>query len=336
MRRRQQQHPETVLSGYPMPDSQMTSAGTAALLVCLFILATSLVLKGEDTQEVPMSLNKLTPEEERIIVHKGTEPPFSGKFWRFGEDGTYLCKRCDAPLFRSEDKFESSCGWPSFDDAIRGAVKEQPDADGVRTEITCAACGAHLGHLFLGEGLTDRNIRHCVNSISLNLVPAKPIHTEATAYFAGGCFWGIEYFLQKATGVISTRAGYMGGESDNPGYEEVCRGTTGHAESVEVVFDPSQTSFEQLARLFFEIHDPTQVDRQGPDIGSQYRSAVFYTDEDQRKTALALVGILEETGYRVATKLRSAEKFWPAEEYHQDYYEKTGKLPYCHTPEDRF
>ena len=124
-------------------------------------------------KDKPMTLNKLTPEEEQVILYKGTEAPFSGKYYDYNEDGTYTCKRCGAPLFKSDDKFDAGCGWPSFDDAIPGAVKRIPDADGVRTEIICANCGAHLGHVFMGEGFTDKNTRFCVNSISMNFMIAS-------------------------------------------------------------------------------------------------------------------------------------------------------------------
>jgi len=323
----------------------------------------------------------LTPEEEKVIIHRGTEPPFTGKYYHFKGEGTYLCKRCGAPLFRSESKFDSGTGWPSFDEAIPGAVAKRPDPDGVRTEIVCARCGAHLGHVFFSEGFTAKNVRHCVNSISLVFEPSgskgegqaeeaeaegsgretpagsamggsgRSVSKEgaekrddptggearqARAYFAGGCFWGVEYYLSRAEGVIATRVGFMGGHVPHPTYEQVCTGTTGHVETVEVVYNPSRTDYRKLARLFFEIHDPTQVDRQGPDVGEQYRSVVFYVNDEQKKVAEELIGELEKKGFQVATRLEKAGPFYEAEEYHQRYYEKTGKLPYCHRYTKRF
>ena len=325
-----------------------------ALLVALVTLSLGALFAGSETSTGKDKMEKgkynpLTPQEEAVIINKGTESPFTGKYYKYAEDGTYLCKRCGAKLFESGDKFDAGCGWPSFDDAIPGAVKEQTDADGRRTEIVCANCGAHLGHVFRGEGFTDKDTRHCVNSISLSFAPAgaeatAPINAMMTsarvdtsrAYFAGGCFWGTEYFLQQEPGVISTSVGYMGGHTDQPTYKTVCDGHTGHAETVEVLFDPSQTSYEKLARLFFEIHDPTQYNRQGPDMGDQYRSAVFYVDDNQKMVTEKLINELKENGYKVVTQVAHADKFWPAEDYHQDYYAKSGHLPYCHVPTKRF
>jgi peptide methionine sulfoxide reductase msrA/msrB len=281
-----------------------------------------------------MTDKKLSAEEERVIVHKGTEAAFSGRFVGHKADGTYACKRCGAQLFSSSSKFDSGCGWPSFERALPGAVREQVDADGRRTEIVCAACGGHLGHVFRGEGLTAEDTRHCVNSVSLDFT-AKAVG-EARAIFAGGCFWGVEHLLSPLPGVAAVRSGYIGGDIDNPTYEQVCSGRSGHAEAVEVVYDPSVVTYEELARLFFEIHDPTQRDRQGPDQGHQYRSAVFYLDDEQRAVADKLIGILRGKGYDVATEVVPATKFWPADDYHQDYYQRKGTAPYCHARVERF
>lgn len=280
-----------------------------------------------------MEYNLLTPEEERVIIHKGTERPFSGKYHDQKIPGFYTCKRCDAPLYRSQDKFDPGCGWPSFESDITGATKREIDADGIRIELLCARCGAHLGHMFEGEGLTVRNIRHCVNSISMNFVP---IEQTRRAIFASGCFWGPDYFFQQARGVLQTTVGYIGGHTENPTYKEVCTGTTGHAEAVEVIFDTEKLSYEELVKLFFETHDPTQENKQGPDIGEQYRSEIFYLNEEQRETAQKLMDILRGKGYKLATRLTKASTFWKAEDYHQDYYMKKYETPYCHTYTKRF
>lgn len=305
-----------------------------------YALTAAVLLGTAGTVNAQTMKKELTPEEKRVIIDKGTERPFSGKYYKFNEAGTYTCKQCGAPLYRSEDKFDSGCGWPSFDDEIPGAVKRAPDADGERTEITCARCGAHLGHVFTGEGFTDKNTRHCVNSISMEFVPAgtkAESRTEtAEAIFAGGCFWGVEHMMQKQPGVISVVSGYIGGNVDNPTYEQVRAHTTGHAEAVRVTYDPSKVDYETLARLFFEIHDPTQSDGQGPDLGPQYRSEVFYLDEQQKAVAEKLIGLLRAKGYDVVTRVTPATRFWPAEDYHQDYYERKGTEPYCHAYTRRF
>jgi peptide methionine sulfoxide reductase msrA/msrB len=310
------------------------------LAVVIILLAVPLFLalaRGE--QESDMNKNELralTPEEEAVIVNKGTERPFTGEYDDCFEPGTYHCKRCGAALYRSTDKFASGCGWPSFDDEIEGAVRRETDADGVRTEILCANCGAHLGHVFEGERLTDKNVRHCVNSISLAFVPdERPVET-AYAYFAGGCFWGVEYLFEGKEGVVSAVSGYMGGSTEEPTYEEVCTGRTGHLETVRVEYDPGKVSYEELARFFFEIHDPTQASGQGPDIGGQYQSAVFYGSDEEKETVEKLIGILKDKGYAVVTKVLQAGEFWRAEDYHQDYYERKGHQPYCHAYKKRF
>lgn len=283
---------------------------------------------------IAQNMKELTPEEKRIIVDKGTEAPFSGEYYRHDATGTYRCRQCGAPLYRSEDKFDAGCGWPSFDDEISGAVRRTPDADGRRTEITCARCGGHLGHVFTGEGFTPKNTRHCVNSLSLAFEPAR--ERTDTAIFAGGCFWGVEHLLAQQPGVLDVESGYIGGKTEHPTYREVCSHMTGHAEAVRVTFDPAKISYEQLARLFFEIHDPTQADGQGPDIGDQYRSEIFYLTTEQRETAEKLIAQLRAKGYDVVTRVTPATTFWPAEAVHQDYYRRKGTQPYCHRYTRRF
>jgi peptide methionine sulfoxide reductase msrA/msrB len=306
-------------------------------------------MTNQTTTRPAAAMPPLTQAEKHVIEDKGTERPFVGKYTGAFDKGTYVCRKCGAPLYRSEDKFKSDCGWPAFDDEIPGAVKRNTDADGRRTEILCANCGGHLGHVFAGEGYTKKNTRHCVNSISMLFIHAgqplpgdaaaatRPASGPATqrAVFAGGCFWGVEHLLQAVPGVISATSGYTGGTLDNPTYKQVCTGRTAHAEAVEVVYDPSKVTYEQLAKRFFEIHDPTQLNRQGPDTGTQYRSAVFYADESQKQAAEKLLARLRELGYNVVTRLEPAGKFWPAEDYHQDYLAKHPERR-CHLPVPRF
>ncbi len=303
------------------------------LLTICFILILAACSKPATGQQKDRDMRQLTPEEKYVIIDKGTERPGTGKFNKFYENGVYVCRQCGTPLYTSEDKFDSGCGWPAFDDEIKGAVKRVPDADGRRVEIVCATCGGHLGHVFEGEGFTPKNTRHCVNSISMDFIPADELKT---AIFAGGCFWGVEHLMQQQKGVISVESGYIGGEKENPTYKEVCTKTTGHAEAVRILYDPKEVSYETLAKLFFEIHDPTQADGQGPDLGPQYRSEIFYQTEEEKETALKLIAQLKAKGYDVVTEVTKATTFYPAEEYHQDYYVNKGTEPYCHSRVKRF
>jgi peptide methionine sulfoxide reductase msrA/msrB len=282
---------------------------------------------GKDNKK--MKYNKLTKEEEAVILHKATERPYTGEYVNNKQEGTYVCKQCNAPLYYSSDKFDSHCGWPSFDDEIPGAVKRIPDADGLRTEIICANCGGHLGHVFIGEGFTKKDTRHCVNSISLKFIPTTNKNMK-TAYFASGCFWGTEYFFMKAAGVKHTAVGFMGGHLEHPTYKQVCEGNTGHLEVTRVEYDDQKTNYEDLVKLFFETHDFTQTNGQGPDIGEQYLSCIFYSTPEERVIAEKYIDILALKGYKVATMLKPASTFWKAEDYHQQYYEHKGTRPYCH------
>jgi peptide methionine sulfoxide reductase msrA/msrB len=303
------------------------------LLIIFFIITMS---TNSFSQE-KLQFNALTKQESSVIDNKGTEAPFTGKFTNYDENGTYICKKCGAALYNSSSKFKSDCGWPSFDDEIKGAVTRFPDPDGSRTEIECTNCGAHLGHVFTGEHYTSKNIRHCVNSISLEFVPSQlEPGRYGTAIFAGGCFWGVEYFMQKSGGVISVTSGFTGGHVKNPSYKEVCTGNTGHAEAVRIIYDPEKTTYEKLLKLFLEIHDPTQVGGQGPDLGDQYRSEIFYLNDEQKKIAQKNIDVLKSKGFKIATSLTPASEFYQAENYHQDYYFKNGKVPYCHGYTKRF
>lgn len=169
-------------------------------------------------------------------------------------------------------------------------------------------------------------------SSAIEVPKNKNIDYENTkrAYFAGGCFWGVEHLMESKKGVKDVISGYMGGTVENPSYYGVIKGDTGHVETVEVIYDPREVSYETLAKLFFEIHDPTQKDGQGPDIGSQYLSVVFYGNDEEKKTTEKLINILESKDYDVATTLKPHSPFYAAEGYHQNYYLRTGKTPYCH------
>lgn len=278
----------------------------------------------------------LTANELAIINDKETEQPYSGEYDDFTGVGTYLCRRCGLALFRSTSKFHSGCGWPSFEDNIVNAVKHIPDQDNKRTEILCARCDAHLGHVFHGEGFTDKNTRHCVNSRSLDFVNDSTVLDTEEAIFAAGCFWGVEYLFQSLPGVVKTVVGYTGGQLAYPTYEAVCSGTTGHYEAIRVVYDIHKIDYKTIAQYFFEIHDPTQQDGQGPDHGQQYLSVAFYYHDAQKHILEKLAHTLEAKGHHLATRILPVSVFWRAERYHQQYYVKQSKQPYCHHYTKRF
>ncbi|MBX3358225.1 MAG: bifunctional methionine sulfoxide reductase B/A protein [Phycisphaeraceae bacterium] len=287
----------------------------------------------------------LKPEEARVILAKGTEPAFCGTLVDNHKQGQYVCRLCGLPLFSSDSKFESGSGWPSFFQPFDAAhIRELADTSHgmVRTEILCARCGAHLGHVF-PDGPPPTGQRYCLNSISMTfyeegekLPPqSMPIKTE-TAYFAGGCFWGVEDRFQQVPGVLDAVSGYMGGTTSDPTYRDVCSHGTGHAEAVRVVFDPSRVTYRQLMEKFFKFHDPTQLNRQGPDVGDQYRSAIFTVGDDQLRQAKAFIDEQQKTerfkNRKIVTAVEKAPTFYPAEDYHQDYHLKNGG--HCPIPQD--
>lgn len=282
-------------------------------------------------------LKELTAEQIRVTQNAGTEPAGCGLLLKEKRAGLFACVVCGLPLFKSGTKFESGTGWPSFFDPFAPEhVRVNVDRTHgmVREEIVCGRDGAHLGHVF-DDGPKPTGKRYCLNSASLRffaegdaLPPeSKPVATQV-AYFAGGCFWGVEDEFSAQVGVVDAESGYMNGKTEAPTYKEICNHDTGHAEAVKIVFDPARTSFRKLAEFFFTIHDPTTMNRQGPDIGDQYRSAILTVDAAQLAEANTLIaGLSKLPKYekrRIVTIVEPAKTFWPAEEYHQDYHLKNG------------
>lgn len=280
---------------------------------------------------------KLTAEQFRITQKAGTEAAFCGTLLDNKLEGFYGCVVCNLPLFDSDDKFVSGTGWPSFTTTVdrQHVIGKQDSSYGmVRTEICCARCDAHLGHVF-EDGPKPSGLRFCLNSEAMTFFErgtelpegARPVQTE-TAYFAGGCFWGVEHYFQKGDGVIDVVSGYMNGETKDPTYRDITTGTTGHAEAVRVTYDPSRISYETLLEAFFIMHDPTTLNQQGPDRGTQYRSGVYAANAAQLEAAkrhVAELTLKSRFNRPIVTEIEMADTFYVAEDYHQDYIENTGR-----------
>lgn len=303
---------------------------------------------------------KLSPEQFAVTQQCGTEPPFRNAYWNNKKPGIYVDIVSGEPLFSSLDKFDSGTGWPSFTRPIQGteiAEKKDTTIGYERIEVRSKVADSHLGHVF-DDGPRDKGgMRYCINSASLKFIPVEEMEQAGygkllepfvatglvkapkteTAILAGGCFWGMEEIIRQIPGVTRTTVGYCGGQTANPTYKEVCSGETGHAEAIEVVFDPARLSYEGLLGYFFRMHDPTTLNRQHNDVGTQYRSAIFYTSEEQKKTAESVKAKLEQAkkfNRPITTEITAASKFYSAEDYHQKYLVKNPGGYNCHVLRD--
>jgi peptide methionine sulfoxide reductase msrA/msrB len=272
---------------------------------------------------------RLTPEQYRITRQRGTERPYSSAMCSRFEPGQYACVGCGTVLFHANDKFESGSGWPSFTQPIaeHAIAYHVDDSHGMqRVETLCNSCGAHLGHVF-PDGPDDvGGLRYCMNAVALEKIE----HDLETATFGGGCFWCTEAVFKQVHGVAGVQSGYSGGQTVNPTYHAVCTGTTGHAEVIQITFDPQLLTYADIVRIHLITHDPTSLNRQGADRGTQYRSIILTHDPMQEETARKVIEELAPAFDReIVTEVKPYEQFYAAEAAHHDYYASNPEQPYC-------
>ncbi len=271
---------------------------------------------------------QLTPDQYRVTREKGTERPYSSEMCSLFEPGLYACVCCDTLLFDSEEKFESGTGWPSFTQPVKeNAVAYHDDhSHGMnRVETVCNTCGAHLGHVF-PDGPGPGGLRYCINAEALVKIEKK----EEKATFGGGCFWCTEAIFQQLEGVLKVESGYSGGNAINPTYREVCSGLTGHAEVVQITFDPGMISYEDLVRIHLSTHNPTTLNQQGADVGTQYRSIILAHNLEQEKIVHAVIQEMAPAfDKEIVTEVKPIVVFYKAEDYHQNYFNNNPEGGYC-------
>ncbi len=280
----------------------------------------------------------LSPDLFAVARQADTERAFTGKMWNSETKGTYYCATCGYKLFKSNQKFTSSCGWPSFfeqDNKESITFKDDISYGMKRIEANCGRCDSHLGHLF-DDGPEPTGKRYCMNAISLDFVPDNIVmeskNNLETIILGGGCYWCVEAVYENLQGVTKVESGFSGGTVVNPSYEEVCTGRTGAAEVVEITYDKNITNLDEIFQVFFTVHDPTTLNRQGADVGTQYRSVIFYKNETQKKAAESIINDLNNSNIynsKIVTTLEPFTKFYKAEDYHQNYYSNNKNQPYC-------